>query len=57
MSLGFLREGVDAGLLARGVLSPVLTTVTVAVCAYWGVRCLRSDGIRLRRRGRLAPAN
>lgn len=56
MSLGFLREGVDAGLLARGVLSPVLTTVTVAVCAYWGVRCLRSDGIRLRRR-RLAPAS
>lgn len=51
MSLGFLRGGVDAGLLARGVVSPILTVLTVAVCAYWGKRCLHLDGIRLRRHG------
>jgi hypothetical protein len=49
MNLGFLRGGVDAGLIGRGVVSPVLTVVTIAVCAYWGKRCLHLDGIRLRR--------
>ena len=49
MNYGFLRGGLDAGLLARGVLSPLLTALTIAVCTYWGWRCLRSDGIRLRR--------
>ncbi len=49
VNFGFLRIGVDTGLLARGVVSPVLTVLTVALCAYWGKRCLHLDGIRLRR--------
>jgi hypothetical protein len=49
MNLGFLQGGLDAGLIGRGVVSPVLTVVTIAVCAYWGKRCLHLDGIRLRR--------
>ncbi len=47
MSLGFLHLGVDAGLVSRGFLSPILTVVTVGVSAAWGVRALRRDGIRL----------
>lgn len=49
MNLGFLQSGLDAGLIGRGVVSPVLTVLTIAVCAYWGKRCLHLDGIRLRR--------
>jgi hypothetical protein len=49
LNVGFLHHGVDAGLLARGVFSPLLTLLTVAVCAFWGWRALRSEGIRLRR--------
>lgn len=49
VNYGFLRIGVDSGLMARGVISPVLTVLTVALCAYWGNRCLHLDGIRLRR--------
>jgi hypothetical protein len=47
----FLHRGIDAGLLARGVFSPLFTVLTIAVCAYWGVRALRAEGIRLRRCG------
>jgi hypothetical protein len=45
----FLRSGIDSGLLARGVLSPLLTVLTVAACTYVGWRALRSEGILLRR--------
>jgi hypothetical protein len=55
VNFGFLRIGVNTGLVARGVVSPVLTVLTVALCAYWGKRCLHLDGIRLRRH-RVAPA-
>jgi hypothetical protein len=48
MSLGFLRLGVNAGLLSRGVFSPVLTLATVALCTCWGWRALHRDGIKLR---------
>jgi hypothetical protein len=49
MSIGFLRFGVDAGLLSRGVFSGALTIVTVIACACWGWRCLRRlPGITLR---------
>jgi hypothetical protein len=42
LNVGFLHRGVDAGLLARGVFSPLLTVLSVAVCAYWGGgRCAR----------------
>jgi hypothetical protein len=49
MSLAFLHRGVESGLLARGLLSPVLTAITVLACASWGWRCLHRDGVRLRR--------
>jgi hypothetical protein len=51
----FLHRGIDYGLLARGVFSPLLTILTVAACSYLGWRALRSEGIRLRR-ARPAPA-
>jgi hypothetical protein len=48
MSLGFLHFGVTAGLLSRALLSPLLTVLAVGVCAVWGVRALRRDGVTLR---------
>ena len=54
ISFGLLHIGITEGLFARGVLSPILTLLTVGVCAYWGWRSLRSDGIRLRL-SRLTP--
>jgi uncharacterized membrane protein len=51
MNLGFLRFGVDAGLLSRGLLSPLLTGVTILICTWWGLRTFRREGIRLK----LAP--
>ena len=50
MSLAFLHTSVNAGLLSRGVFSPLLTVLTVAVCALWGWRALRRDGVKLRLR-------
>jgi hypothetical protein len=47
LNLGFLHRGVDAGLWARGLVSPVLTVLAVAVCTAWGWRSLRRNGIRL----------
>jgi len=47
LNLGFLHRGVDAGLWARGLLSPLLTVLAVAVCTAWGWRSLRRNGIRL----------
>lgn len=52
MNLGFLHSGVNAGLLSRGVFSPMLTLVMVGVCTAWGWRALRRDGVSLR----LVPA-
>ncbi len=49
MNLGFISGGVDAGMIGRGLVSPLLTILTVAICASWGWRCLHLDGIRLRR--------
>jgi uncharacterized membrane protein len=48
MNLGFLRFGVDAGLLSRGLLSPLLTGVTILICTWWGLRTFRREGIRLK---------
>jgi hypothetical protein len=48
MNLGFLHRGVDAGLWARGLLSPLLTVTAVAVCTAWGWRSLRRNGIRIK---------
>jgi len=54
LSLGMLHSGISAGLYARGVIAPVLTLASVAVCAGWGWRCLRRDGVLLRRAPALA---
>jgi hypothetical protein len=48
MSMGFLRSSLDMALLSRGLFSPLLTAVTVAVCARLGWRALARDGVRLR---------
>jgi hypothetical protein len=49
MTLGLLHWGVEAGLLSRGVLSGLLTALTVAVCAGHGWRKLRRvPGVTLR---------
>lgn len=57
MSIGFLHWGIDAGLLSRGVFSGVLTALTIAGCAYWGMRTLRRlPGITLRWRSPLPAA-
>jgi hypothetical protein len=48
MSVVFLHWSVGAGLLSRGVLSPVLTVLTVAACTCWGWRAMRRAGIRFR---------
>jgi hypothetical protein len=48
MSIGFLHWSVDAGLLARSLISPVLSGLTIAASTAWGIRCLRRNGIKLR---------
>lgn len=56
MNLGFLHRGVDAGLWARGLLSPLLTVLAVAVCTAWGWRSLRRNGIRIKLSARATPS-
>ena len=57
MTVGFLHWGVEAGLLSRGILSGLLTALTVAVCAGHGWRKLRKvPGLTLRMRWRSAAA-
>jgi len=48
MSMGFLRFGVDFGLLSRGVFSGMLTILTIVACAAWGRRCVKRLGVTLR---------
>jgi hypothetical protein len=56
MTIGFLHWGVEAGLLSRGVLSGLLTALTIAVCAGHGWRKLRRvPGLTLRM-GKRVPA-
>jgi hypothetical protein len=47
VNLGFLHYSVDAALWARGLLSPALTVLAVAVCTAWGWRSLRRNGVRI----------
>lgn len=54
MTIGFLHWGVEAGLMSRGILSGLLTALTVAVCAGHGWRKLRRSGVTLRLAGRNA---
>jgi hypothetical protein len=55
MNLSFLRFGVDAGLLSRGLLSPLLTGATICLCTWWGMRTFRREGINLKLAKRAAP--
>jgi hypothetical protein len=49
MSIWFIGNGFDLGLLSRGVFSTLLSAVTVAACAGWGWRVMRRiPGITLR---------
>jgi hypothetical protein len=48
MNISFLHFGVNAGLLSRGLLSPVLSVATVALCTWFGWRALHRDGVKLR---------
>ena len=48
MSVAFLHWSVDAGLLSRGILSPLLTVLTVAACTLWGWRAMRRAGVTFR---------
>jgi hypothetical protein len=48
MNLSFLHFGVSAGLLSRGLLSPLLTAATIALCVWWGLRTFRREGINLK---------
>jgi hypothetical protein len=49
LSVGSLQlGGIQGGLMARGVLSPTLTVLTVVVSAAWGWRSLHRNGIHLR---------
>jgi hypothetical protein len=51
MSLGLLHWGIGFGLLGRGVFSGILTALTIAFCAAWGIRALRRlPGVTLRLR-------
>ncbi|TNC23071.1 hypothetical protein FG385_23145 [Amycolatopsis alkalitolerans] len=53
MTIGFLHWGVEAGLLSRGLLSGLLTALTIAICAGYGWRKLsRVPGLTLRMRWR-----
>jgi hypothetical protein len=49
LSLGMMHSGLNAALMARGIIAPVLTVVSVLACAAWGWRCLSQDGVCLRR--------
>jgi len=51
IAYGLLHSGADTGLLARGVLTPVLTMASVLLCVAWGWRSLRTNRIELRRAG------
>ena len=51
MNLSFLRFGVNAGLLSRGLLSPLLTGVTILICTWWGLRTFKREGIHLKLSG------
>lgn len=56
MNVGFLHWGVNAGLLSRGLLSPLLTALTVALCTWFGWRAMHRDGVKLKLVRTPAPA-
>ncbi len=48
LSLLAVLQSTALGLLSRGVAGPALTLVTIGVSAWWGIRALRADNIKLR---------
>jgi hypothetical protein len=56
MNISFLHWGLNAGLVSRGLLSPMLSVVTVALCTWFGWRALHRDGVKLRLVRNAAPA-
>ncbi|HJQ02311.1 MAG TPA: hypothetical protein VJ851_11980 [Jatrophihabitans sp.] len=48
MTIGFLRLGVNEGLLSRSLFSPLLTMLTIALCIAWGTHSMRREGVRIR---------
>ena len=47
LSLGALHWGLEAGVFSRGVVSTLLTVLSIAACAYWGwSRLRRIEGVR-----------
>jgi hypothetical protein len=57
MTVGFLHWGIEAGLLSRGVLSSLLTALTVLACTTYGWRKFRQlPDVTLRFGWRGAPA-
>jgi hypothetical protein len=57
MNVGFLHWGIDAGLLSRGLLSPLLTALTVGLCTWFGWRAMHRDGVTLKLIRTPAPAS
>ena len=51
-----MKTSISAGLLSRSLISPALTIVTIGICAAWGVRALRHDGVSVRRGVMPTPA-
>lgn len=56
MNISFLHWGLNAGLVSRGLLSPLLSVLTVALCTWFGWRALHRDGVKLRLVRTAAPA-
>jgi hypothetical protein len=48
INYSLLQAGANTGLLARNVLTPTLTTTSLLLCAAWGWRSLRANGVELR---------
>jgi hypothetical protein len=44
-----MQTSMTAGLLSRSLISPTITVLSIGICAAWGLRALRSDGIHVRR--------
>jgi len=49
MSLGVLHFGLVAGIFSRGILSGLLTALSIGACCYWGwTRLHRIEGVTVR---------
>lgn len=51
-----MQTSMTAGLLSRSLISPTITILSIGICAAWGLRALRSDGVHVRRGVMPTPA-